>query len=145
MISFRNNSLPKCSHPLSNWQKTHYDVLVHSFCLACAFKEWAHSKLPDGVTYILRDIGQRAKRYPTLFAGFLLLMLLTFSGVLPSLLLVVGASLLSAGGLMLVSPELKKFLDPAQWKTTLRMLVHVLPREHDGGCEEGYGQQRKVV
>ena len=87
------------------------------------FGKYAHNQLPANVQALLRHIGKQAKRYPILFAGLLLLMLLTLSGVLPLLLLVVSASLLSAGGLMLVSPELKQFLDPKQWKTTLRMLV----------------------
>ena len=87
------------------------------------FGKYAHNQLPANVQGLLSHIGRQAKRYPVLFAGLLLLMLLTLSGVLPLLLLVVSASLLSAGGLMLVSPELKQFLDPKQWKSTLRMLV----------------------
>ena len=87
------------------------------------FGKYAHNQLPANVQALLSHIGKQAKRYPILFAGLLLLMLLTLSGVLPLLLLVVSASLLSAGGLMLVSPELKQFLDPKQWKSTLRMLV----------------------
>ena len=95
----------------------------HVYNTLCAFGQRVHSRLPANVQALLSHVGKQAKRYPILFAGLLLLMLLTLSGVLPLLLLVVSASLLSAGGLMLVSPELKQFLDPKQWKSTLRMLV----------------------
>lgn len=91
------------------------------------FEEWETLQLPTRVVQLLQTLTKQAKRYPTLCAGLLLLLLLSCTGVLPILLLVVSASLLATGDTLLtLLPQMGHYLDAKQWKTTLRSLVRTM-------------------
>ena len=82
------------------------------------------SSLPLSVTLMLIEINKQARKRPTLFAGLLLLLFLTYTGVLPILMLTMGFSILMVGGASLLSSgDIEKYLDTKQWKHTLRTLL----------------------